>query len=444
MKSRPSTAVAVLGTALACSSSSKAESRSPPDASAADPVYGVGSVGFLYSRVFGDDGGNAVGGEASYTYFPDPGPPVSGFGAFFQAQAYPQDTARFALGAQFVHSVLGAELGWAYRSGGGAHDATHGLHVAPFLSLGVIHVAPRVTIAFGSGDRSWGSEFALTFGLKAPFPAPNFPDYIDLGVPSGRPLRTAPFGRPRLARIRVEPALDTARRASARKRPARAASHSESLVRWLRIAQEEHASIATFARLTHELARLGAPAELVTAALGAALQELGHSRSALDVAARVARSRVTLGALPDAAPRDLILRDLVVESYVDGCLGEGLAAEVARRARHRRAPRAERRFHSLVAREEKEHAELAWSIVRWGLRVGGRPVRDGLVRALDVKIGADLDEPERRCARLVRRRARRRLRRWLGETLGRSDRPSGSPERERKNVRYGSPRTSRV
>ena len=71
------------------------------------------------------------------------------------------------------------------------------------------------------------------------------------------------------------------------------------------------------------------------------------------------------------------------ESLVDGCLLEGVAAEVARRAL---APRARsagaRAVLAVIARDEASHAALAWDVVQWCCDRGGDPVRRALTAAL--------------------------------------------------------------
>jgi hypothetical protein len=402
MSRRRAARISAMSTALVWSVPAAADPPRPAPAYE-EPMYGVGSVGLLYSYVAGSQGGSAVGGEASYTYFPERGPPPVGFGAFVQVQAYPSDTVRTAAGGQLVYSIFGAELGWAYRSSDGVHAGMHGIHVAPFISLGVLHIATRGTLALSGGDPHWASEFAFTIGLKAPFPAPRFPEYINMNMPSGRPLREKPFGRPILAKV-------SARSTGTR---ARTPSRARDLRRWVRVAREEHASVVTFARLTEELAAHGAPAELVARSLAAALEERGHAADALAIASAIAGRRLSLERLPVSPPRSQSLCDLVVESYVDGCLGEGLAAEVARRARGRRAPQAVRRFHATVAREERSHAELAWSILKWALAEGGDPVHRVLAHALSARYAIGVRRADRDAAERVRSRARQRLRCWL-------------------------------
>jgi len=379
-----------------------------------DTVYGAGAIGLLYSGVFGQFGGHGIGGEASYTYFPSREP--TGFGGFVQRQAYPLDSIRTAVGAQFVHSLIGAELGWAYRSAAGTQEGTHGLHLAPFVSIGFLHVAPRGTIAFRSDDRSWGTEFALTVGLKTPFQAPNFPDYINMSMPHGRALRVGSSPRPRLARVYLRDEGGRFARGT----------RSRRLARWLRILREEHASVTTFARLTEELAELGAPPKLVTAALAAAVEEHGHAEEAMSVANHVAGCAVSLGPLPASPPRHLSLEALVVESYFDGCIGEEVAAEVAQRAGNRARSRLERRFHELVAREERSHAKLAWSILRWGLETSGAS-RTALSRAVRTRVRVCVETDDRDAVSAVEQRARRRLGRWLAPLARPETAPRGDP-----------------
>ena len=57
--------------------------------------------------------------------------------------------------------------------------------------------------------------------------------------------------------------------------------------------------------------------------------------------------------------------ELDAESLIDGCLLEGVAAEVAKRALFRARDRQVQAALAIIARDEASHAELAWDVVRW-------------------------------------------------------------------------------
>ena len=149
------------------------------------------------------------------------------------------------------------------------------------------------------------------------------------------------------------------------------------ILRWLRLALEEHASIASFARQALALMAHGAPLELVARTQRASLDEVRHAHAALALARRFAGSELALGAIPLARvdlPRDLAA--LAVETFVDGCLGETLATAVAVRARQRATDPDVIAALDDVIRDETRHAALAWATVAWAIRAGGPSVAD--------------------------------------------------------------------
>ncbi len=77
------------------------------------------------------------------------------------------------------------------------------------------------------------------------------------------------------------------------------------------------------------------------------------------------------------------LAALAAESLIDGCLLEGVAADVAQQAlAHARDERA-RAALAVIARDEASHAELAWDVVLWCCDRGGEAVRRRLLAALE-------------------------------------------------------------
>jgi hypothetical protein len=146
----------------------------------------------------------------------------------------------------------------------------------------------------------------------------------------------------------------------------------------------EHASVASFARVSLELMALGAPADLVAAAHQAALDEIEHARVCFALASRYRGEPV--GAAPLEIPAALALRsDLVevaVSTFVEGCIGETLSAALANEQAARATDPEVRAALELIAADEARHAELAWRTVAWALREGGSRVRDAIARLL--------------------------------------------------------------
>jgi len=92
------------------------------------------------------------------------------------------------------------------------------------------------------------------------------------------------------------------------------------------------------------------------------------------------------GPLPElqraSAVTAISLAELAVESLIDGCLLEGVAAEVAARALIRARDRQARAALAVIARDEASHAALAWDVVHWCCELGGNPVRRRLAATL--------------------------------------------------------------
>jgi hypothetical protein len=138
---------------------------------------------------------------------------------------------------------------------------------------------------------------------------------------------------------------------------------------WLQDATEELASVPAFLQLARELVALGAPTVLVERALAAARDELRHTLLCAQVASDyAAQPRCPVLPQPSARPplrgRRGLLR-LALESWLDGCLGEGLAACLAADAAEHEKRLLARAVQWTIARDEQRHAELAWHILAW-------------------------------------------------------------------------------
>jgi hypothetical protein len=181
-----------------------------------------------------------------------------------------------------------------------------------------------------------------------------------MGAP-GRPLRAG--WRPRLARRDPLGSTWTGRDAGVAGPATDSAAFTEGLA--------EHASIAAFARLSLQLLANGAPPGLLRRTHDAAIDEIRH--------AELFFGRAALGSpggFPDAAcatvwaPTAARPEELLVETFVDGCLGEAraVAGLEARAATEDAAGDAAfARALRDVAADERRHAELAWDILAWGL-----------------------------------------------------------------------------
>jgi hypothetical protein len=68
------------------------------------------------------------------------------------------------------------------------------------------------------------------------------------------------------------------------------------------------------------------------------------------------------------ASRGKLIERLAVESLIEGCIEEGVAAEVARVGAHYAKDPAIAKVLGRIAREESSHAELAYAVVGWAAR----------------------------------------------------------------------------
>jgi hypothetical protein len=153
----------------------------------------------------------------------------------------------------------------------------------------------------------------------------------------------------------------------------------EALARlWLADARAEHASVAAFERLAAELLAVGAPSNLVDRARCAALEEVGHATLCFALASSYADQDLSatppsalvaaIERAPRPASRARALERLAVESAVDGCLEEGLAARLAGLGAAHAVDPVVAQVLTRIAREEASHAELARAILEWAVR----------------------------------------------------------------------------
>lgn len=168
---------------------------------------------------------------------------------------------------------------------------------------------------------------------------------------------------------------------------------------WTRIGLMEHASIAAFARFALQLLALGAPPELLTSTARAIEDETRHARSCFALARRYSGADVGPGPLDVSdAIGACDLREAVLTSIDEGCIGETLAAlEAAEAAQHCIDPLT-RALLQDIARDEAEHAALAWRFVAWALP----RCSDAIVAEVRAKFRRALAEEPRRASAIDR------------------------------------------
>ena len=163
---------------------------------------------------------------------------------------------------------------------------------------------------------------------------------------------------------------------------------------WEQDAALEHASIASFARLTLELLALGAPAELIRESQAASLDEIQHAELCFALASRYRRSPIGPGALAvEGALTRPELATLAAETVREGCVGETLAALLAVAQLERATDPQVRAALARIADDEARHAELSWKIVRWAIATGGNAVSDAVGAAFERAVAASRIQP---------------------------------------------------
>lgn len=152
---------------------------------------------------------------------------------------------------------------------------------------------------------------------------------------------------------------------------------------WLEDARMEHASIASFARFTLDLLAYGAPAALVEAAQRAALDECEHAKLCFGLAARFGAGDFGPAQLPAAgatvAPS---LWHAATAAFREGCVSETYSALQAAEACARATDPEVKRALERIAKDEANHAELAWSFVAWSSARLGNDFKAELRREL--------------------------------------------------------------
>ena len=140
---------------------------------------------------------------------------------------------------------------------------------------------------------------------------------------------------------------------------------------WLKAAQEEHASVASFARFTMELMALGAPPELLLSATRAQADEVAHARSCFAIASQIAETQFGPGPLNihGALPETTTFEQVLVMTILEGCINETLAAAEAAWLSEQTEIASIQKTHRQIAKDEAKHAALGWKTVEWILSV---------------------------------------------------------------------------
>jgi len=197
---------------------------------------------------------------------------------------------------------------------------------------------------------------------------------------------------------------------------------------WTRVALAEHASIASFARFALELLSIGAPADLVADAQRAMGDEVRHAEIGFGLASAYQGSSVGPSAFPCLDPSerhdDLIA---VTRAVVrEAAISETIAALTAGQAARSAEDPVVRRALEEIARDESEHAALAWRYLAWALGQGEEEIHRAVEEELEASVrelkedapdSEEITNPVGKYGFLSPTRRRAIARRGLGEVI---------------------------
>jgi hypothetical protein len=135
---------------------------------------------------------------------------------------------------------------------------------------------------------------------------------------------------------------------------------------WLKIAELEHSSVASFNRFSLQLMHLGAPAHLVLETQKAGYDEVLHAQKAYQIASRFLGK--AMGPGPFTALNSTLDFDkqVIINQLIDeACFGETLGVAEVREAIQWTHDEEIRKHLIQVEEDESRHAQLAWSTLSW-------------------------------------------------------------------------------
>ena len=163
---------------------------------------------------------------------------------------------------------------------------------------------------------------------------------------------------------------------------------------WVRAAQTEWGSVASFMVVRAQLAALAAPSELLADYVKAAEDEYYHALGAGALVVKSGAPSFTLGPpLTETSLQESGLASIATEAFWDGCVGEGVAARYAKARSVEAEDEAVADYLSLVADEEATHAALAWRTIEWALAQRDPMVTSILEDAVALEIEIPADTP---------------------------------------------------
>ena len=256
----------------------------------------------------------------------------------------------FQTGLDFMIAKSGIELGLAQQDGKSAFQ--YGVHLHGLL--------PTLSWRSAKGlDKSY-----VGIGLRADVLPLAYVIAVNI---DGRPLRTQEGIAP------LPTLIGSSKRSFQKKNP------------WLSAAHSEWASIAAFEDLVRQLVCCHTPKTLIKRAKKAMEDEFRHTVLCAGIAAKISGSPVLLPEIQEESrtsiPGQEGLLRIALESWFDGCINEGLAAE---KLKHRAKEEQDEDARSAlidIIHDEEEHTELAWDILAWSLKEGDESVQKALLSA---------------------------------------------------------------
>jgi hypothetical protein len=168
-----------------------------------------------------------------------------------------------------------------------------------------------------------------------------------------------------------------------------ALERAELAAHWARLGQMEHASIAAFARFNLQLLSLGAPADLLEGCNRALVDETRHARLCFALASQYGGMPVGPGPL---AVHDCFegtdLASVMKLVLSEGCIGETVAALDAMEQAATASDPVVRDVLRGIARDEQNHAELAYRFMRWALERSSAELRSEMAREAEARLSA--------------------------------------------------------
>ena len=137
-------------------------------------------------------------------------------------------------------------------------------------------------------------------------------------------------------------------------------------IEWIKQAEAEHASVASFARHTLQLMSIGAPSELIISSQQASIDEVKHAKMCYGFAGAFLDLDVSPGALDvDRSLEQINIKNIIQSVIQDGCIEETLSAIEAQFTAYHAKDDAVKASLTQIASDETRHAQLAWDTIVW-------------------------------------------------------------------------------